>query len=72
MTRSETFEYSTVIKAGELVNVINPRTGKPMGGKWTFRAHITGKDECIEVWGGLPGREKIRSFTVGQIEPKGR
>jgi hypothetical protein len=51
--------------------VINPRTNKPMSGKWTFVAYVTtDTSEWINV--RQEAREITRSFPPDRIEPKGR
>lgn len=70
-TVHETWEYRVTLKEGDPVSVINPRTNKPMSGKWTFVAHVvTDKSEWIDV--RQEAREIVRSFPTDRIEPKGR
>ena len=44
------------------------------GATWRFRAHVRNERngaESVEVLGGAPGRERLRSFPPGQVFPVG-
>jgi hypothetical protein len=62
--RSETWNG---LRAGDRVRV----SGLPLrGAEWTFRAHVLNSHngtESIEVVGGRPGDNKIRSFGPERI-----